>query len=83
MLFLGSTLTEQKKMELMKLMGEHFKTYPYIKGTVLWTLTQIGTALLIVAASYFSLAPLKKRKLYKDDGVFMVRLFHPSANKLF
>jgi rhombotail lipoprotein len=58
----GSTLTELKKMELMKLIGEHFKTYPYIKRTVLWTLSQIGIALLIVAASYFSLAPLKKAK---------------------
>ncbi|HEX5337946.1 MAG TPA: DUF2339 domain-containing protein, partial [Gallionella sp.] len=32
------------------------------KGTVLWTVSLIGIALLIIAASYFSPAPPKEQK---------------------
>lgn len=61
----GSMLTEQKKMELMKQIGDHFKAYPYIKNIEL-----IPSAYLRNKGSFQNLQQIKT--MYNVDVVALV-----------
>lgn len=61
----GSTLTEQKKMELMKQVGDHFKSYPYIKDIEL-----IPSAYLRSKGSFQNLQQIKT--MYGVDVMALV-----------